>query len=52
VPDDVKKLGKLKSFKRKLQSFLLQCAFYSVDEFVIPITCELYECVNLISCHT
>jgi len=52
VPDDVKKLGMVKSFKRKLLSFLLQRAFYSVDEFVILITCVLCECVNSRSCNT
>jgi metal-responsive CopG/Arc/MetJ family transcriptional regulator len=34
VPDHIKKLDKIKSLKRELKSFLLQHAFYSLDEFV------------------
>jgi hypothetical protein len=34
VPDHMKKLEEIKSFKRELRSFLLQHAFYSVNEFM------------------
>jgi hypothetical protein len=34
VPDYIKKLDKNKDFKRELRSFLLQQAFYSVDEYM------------------
>jgi hypothetical protein len=34
VPDLIKKLEKNKLFKRETRSFLLQHAFYSVDEFI------------------
>jgi hypothetical protein len=34
VPDHIHKLEKNKLFERELRSFLLQHAFYSVDEFI------------------
>jgi hypothetical protein len=34
MPDYIKKLDKDKVFKRELRSFLLQQAFYSVDEYM------------------
>jgi hypothetical protein len=34
VPDYIKKLEKDKTFKREFRTFLLQRAFYSVDEYM------------------
>jgi hypothetical protein len=45
-------LDKIKSLKRELKSFLLQHAFYSLDEFVaywLHMACRVWELYKLSS---